>query len=133
MKKTKKLEAKRLIEIWKERLNLQDWRIKLKVCSDDDMEGIGQVEHNLRRKVAVIYVRKLGKNKNFFQTVTTEEVIVHEMMHLHFVTVFPKGDGGLEVTVAEQSVDKLAHAFLKAYGKSKDGSRGEEAREKVRK
>lgn len=113
-RKARKQEAKRLIKIWKKRLNLDDWRVKFKYVDLEEGSG-AQIETNRCRQTAVIWFNTGIRLKNSFDTITLEEIIVHELVHIHLVSMFPPVDGSMREVVAEQAVNKLTLAFLKAY------------------
>lgn len=116
-------KATELLEEWQERLDLQDWAIRLKInceCSDmDDPEySVGETHWETTNKCAIIRIvseEQYGNDRIF--AYDFEKTLVHELLHCKF-SMIDKDLNTYEGIVAEQArhqlIDDLARALVMA-------------------
>lgn len=132
----------KLLDIWKIRLGLSDWRIILTLGGCEDETAYMEVEHSITYQRAVIHINpwfigvgEVPKDvlmRDFLTDDFVESSLVHELLHLHTrnLRIIIRND--LEGVVGretyeqmknsmgradEQLVDQLAEALVKAFNK----------------
>ena len=108
-----------LMKEWQKRLNMQDWRITLKVdCVPEDMtidESSGCVSWAESTKTALIQI--IGP-KYYGQRVVPfdfEKTLVHELLHLKFSLLCDEQEAeGLRERICHQILDEIARALVEA-------------------
>lgn len=119
--------AKGLFWEWRQRLHLMDWKVKLHLLTDEQMDtlrfadddededepvemntALGVCEPTLLRKYANVYLRSPScKAYQGDSSESFEATLVHELMHIHFT-----GMPDALIIIEEQNVETLTHAFL---------------------
>ena len=109
--------AKSLLDEWKIRLGLIDWRIKLSInCEPQEMEVqnvCGCTSWQEATRTAHIYI---VDEKYYGERVVPfdfEEILIHELLHLKTCLLFDTGNE-LQDRIAHQLIDDLARAFVDA-------------------
>jgi hypothetical protein len=106
-----KLQA--LCELWQGRLRLQDWSITAKFARYHELDegNQGHIEWNIERRAARIAVLAEDEIVPGGIPVSTESIIVHELLHVHFRSVTPAKDS-FEYTEFEQAINAVAEALV---------------------
>ena len=106
-----------LLDEWKNRLGLQDWRISLcPKCKPDDMslpEANGAAvweESSKTARIEVIDQKYYGSQLEPFDW---EEILVHELLHLK-LCLLSEDDNNLLERLIHILIDDLARAFVDA-------------------
>lgn len=117
MSKLDKAFHEELLREWKERLGLQDWRIKLlDECEPETMEieGVaGCTEWTEENKCARI---EMLNEKYYGERITPydwEKTLVHELLHLKLSLVSDRVES-LQARYMHQIIDDLARALVDA-------------------
>ena len=122
LKKNVKL-ALGLFNEWRTRLHLLDWKIKIHIVTDEEMDKIaeedglddtplGLCEPYLLRKVALIYILEPGSDKFKSGHEDFESTLVHELLHVHLC-----GIPNELVVCEEQTVETLTYTLMELkYG-----------------
>lgn len=118
------MSKEKLLDEWKKRLGLQEWRIKLcDMCKPEEMtlENVaGCTEWSEAIKTARIEIidpKFYGKRIAPFDW---EKTLVHELLHLKTCLVSDQVND-LQVRYMHQMIDDLARAFVDAKRSGKDG------------
>jgi hypothetical protein len=102
------------LRIWQERLDLQDWNIRVDLVRPSELEPktLGNVHWDTDAKRATI-----GVLSSYDYTLPWQEMlddmeftIVHELVHLHLASL-PRSEASRRIE--EQAVNELAGALLK--------------------
>ena len=104
------------LQEWKERLFLQDWIIKLKLCTPDEMEiknCSGYNNFQIENKCAVISILKPEYYGDRIIKYCAEEILVHELLHCKYNWVERNYDS-IEVAY----YDVLEHSLIEQMAKS---------------
>ena len=108
-----------LLNEWKRRLGLQDWRIKLlPKCKPEDMEienCAGCTEWCESIKTARIEIIDPDYYGDRIVPFDWEKTLVHELLHIKLCLV-SDGVDKLQERVMHQIIDDLARAFVDAKG-----------------
>jgi hypothetical protein len=112
----KRLE--KLMQVWQKRLRLQDWDIKLQVTHMVDMpvpDALGCIGSSAEHKSAVLTLLNPDEYPDGPFPVDTEEVLVHELLHLHTI---PFRRNGRAASVAEDAaIECIAPALVEGWRK----------------
>lgn len=112
------MAAPQLLELWQRRLRLQDWFVDLRVSRNHEMPSgnqDGATHFCLRTKEAVIHVlHPSDRDPRSVCRYDFEQVLVHELLHLHFAGATPDNDTP-EMVALEQAIDLTAWALVQAY------------------
>ena len=115
---------KALLDEWKARLGLQEWRIKLKPkCRPEDMElenVAGCTAWSEAVKTARIEIVDPKYYGDRIIPFDWEKTLVHELLHLKTCLV-SDGVSELQVRVMHQMIDDLARALVSAKRSGGDG------------
>lgn len=109
-------KGQKLLKEWKDRLGLQDWKIKLKInCGQDDIDenSVGEVEWNETNQSAMICI---GREEDYGKRVRPydfEKTLVHELLHIKTCFLTDTPDETL-ARVGHQLIDSLARALVDA-------------------
>ena len=104
---------------WQRLLRLQDWKIKVKFASQEELNRIvgegepcGACHSFVEAKEAVIYILNPEEWTDFEDSRVTdvENTIVHELLHCHF-SAFDNATKGLKLA-EEQTIEVLAEVLL---------------------
>ena len=109
---TKILKEK--LQYWQHALLLDHYKILFTVDDETkNFEAIAQINVDPELVTAhIVFLHpKLSENK-MIQYFTVDEVIVHELLHIHFDSFFPKEVDTTKVMNAEASINLLSRAFL---------------------
>ena len=107
MKNLSKLSAK-----WQKILRLQDWEVDINFYRSRDFTNSDALEEctfNINARDAVI---KILDPIDFETEYDIEEVVVHELLHLHFAQ-WTVDNNYICPTSAEQGIDCIAQALIK--------------------
>lgn len=124
MKKIRKANKRenQVFKEWKNRLGLQDWRIKLYVdCAPEEMtldDVVGCTEWQESIKAAKIEILSPKHYEDRVIPFDIEKTLVHELLHLK-TSLISSNVGELQERITHQLIDDLARAFVDA--KRKDG------------
>ena len=104
-----------LLEKWKCRPGLQDWRIVLKadvIPSDMTIENVaGETEWTESNKSAVVRILREDCYGTRIVPFNFEKTLVHELLHLKFCLLGESGNN-LQDRYVHQLIDDLARAFV---------------------
>jgi hypothetical protein len=103
-------ECQALLEKWQSKLRLQDWHIKLKLADSESLQGkLGDCQPWLEDKKAIIRIIHPDDNpkRDFFDS-TIEEILVHELLHLHFEPL----SSPRNTTEMEQAINLITDALV---------------------
>ena len=112
-------ELTTLMKRWQKRLRLQDWKIKVKLASADQIErehgepAYGICDDIVEARSAVIWICKNppADDVSMGGRQDPENTLVHELLHLHFA---PFGNKHPEDELAhEQAIEAITEALLK--------------------
>ena len=112
-------ELNLLLKEAQEILRLQDWIIEAKFIPRVELPKIyseAEISRNFAHKTAkILIVQECDRTKDLFGRIkTTEELLFHELLHLH--VLYDQYDGEDEY---EASVNCLTTAFIKLKGEKK--------------
>jgi len=112
-------QAEFLLKEWQERLNLQHWKIKIKVARGGDLDlpgGLqGRCDMILNRLEAFIRILDpIDWDKTILWPQDMEATLVHELLHLHWVSLDKWQANSPEVTAMEQAIHSISHALVDA-------------------
>ena len=113
----KKIEQKAhaICKKWQKILNLQDWYIDVQLVKelpDEKSEMACFVGDFAHHRVCIYFTDpKTWKDILGFEKLDLEEVITHELIHLHMASFFPKKQHKQDW--AELAINQLTRAFLK--------------------
>ena len=106
-----------LLAEWKERLGLQEWRIKLLTdCAPEDMSiesSAGCTDWSEAIKTARIEILSEQYYGDRVIPFDFEKTLVHELLHLKFSLISTHVDD-LQARYVHQIIDDLARAFVNA-------------------
>lgn len=108
------LEA--LCREWQGILRLQDWDVKPEIVRRHEMsvpERDGECVYVLQQKKAHIQVVTADDTLPSPWPLDQEQILVHELLHLHFAPFMPASDEGLRYETAEQAIDQIAEALVR--------------------
>lgn len=98
-------ELRRLTRKWQERMRLMDWDIRVRFArKDEEAEHWGFVEKHVHEKTATLVLTNPDSPswKEYENPRDPEEVIVHELGHLHFASFeheYPSHQANLEENI----------------------------------
>ncbi len=104
--------------MWQKRLRLQDWHITIEAKRREAIRGEadGIAHFTYSTKEARIYIcEPIDGGKERTGPFDFEQVLIHELLHLHFAGCSPADDNSKEHLALEQAIDLTAWALLKAY------------------
>ena len=108
-----------LLEKWKRRLGLHDWKIKLYVnCKPEEMamsEVAGCTEWSESGKTASIEIIDQQYYGERIVPFNFEKILIHELLHLK-MSFWCQNDDNVEDRVMHQIIDDLARAFVENGG-----------------
>lgn len=113
-------ELQSLCTYWQKVLRLQDWDIVIRFKRIFDMqhETDGNIDYSLPNKSAIINILEPSDFDNPCFPMDVEEVVVHELLHLHFHEADrPNGECPDSV---ECGIQKTAEALVKLNRKGGD-------------
>ena len=99
---------------WQSLLHLQAWDIVVKICRSSEFEDKDCVGENLwDLRVCKSFIRILDPidYKSSSWGYDMEVCLVHELLHLHFMSFQPKDDG-LEHDFMESVIERLASVLV---------------------
>lgn len=92
---------------WQHILRLRDWNVVAHVVPKSEVPDCrGDVEHSVGTKSAMI---RIGDNLTVGEAA---EVLVHELLHLHFAPFEAKVNGSAEDIAQEQAIQLIAEALV---------------------
>lgn len=120
----KETEHERLMHEWKNRLGLQDWRIKLadhRRPEDMTLQDVsGDVDWTESTKTARIEILDEQFYGDRIVPYDYEQILVHELMHLKLSLVSDMVND-LQARYMHQIIDDLARAFVDAKRSGRNG------------
>ena len=111
------MDSEKLLEEWKQRLGLSDWRIVLSdKCTPQEMElenvdGCTSWEESIKSATIQILDEKYYGDRII--PFDFEKTLVHELLHLKTSFISNTGND-LQDRIAHQLIDDLARAFVDA-------------------
>lgn len=108
-------KLKELCKEWQERLHLQSWDIVVKIFRAEEFQlKECQGENCWDLRVCKSFIRILDPidYKSTAWEYDMEVCLVHELLHLHFMSFEPKNDG-LEHDYMESVIERLADVLVK--------------------
>lgn len=107
------------LQLWKERLGLQNWEIALRVVRGKEIEGNqGQCEYTPAILYATIKVLSpLDWIDEYHNKYALEGTMVHELIHLLFYSVCPEDKTSVEYYAIEQGITRIERALIGGYVK----------------
>lgn len=109
-------ELQSSLEVWQQRLRLQDWIIKARVArgkefSDDNRQG--EVSWILTKKMATILILDpIDYPPDAMLSQDMENCLVHELLHLHFAPISESESGGLLNVAVEQAIESITSGIM---------------------
>lgn len=101
---------------WQKRLRLQDWIIKVKLVRERDMnlDGVqGEVFWVIEKKMATIRILDpIDYPPNEMEPQDMENILVHELLHLHFAPL--RYDDFSEIA-EEQAIESITSGIIASY------------------
>ena len=103
---------------WQERLNLRDWKLKVKIDRGSDIGGDyqGGINWSLNSKSASIRILDpIDYPKHSMEEQDMENTLVHELLHIHFALISEKcNPQPMEIynLFEEQAIESLAEALI---------------------
>lgn len=84
-------KLEQIMRYWQEKLKLQQWRIEIELASEERMlakghspaNGLNDYHLDALESFIQISLPEFQKRRNF-SPVDVEQVVVHELLHLHF-------------------------------------------------
>ena len=108
--------ANKLLDEWKDRLGLHEWRITLcPFCKPEEMdsEGVASTSWQEVIKVAKIEIMDEDYYKGFIIPFDFEKTLVHELLHLK-TCLISDTENELQERIAHQLIDDMARALVDA-------------------
>lgn len=102
-------ELTSLLDEWQQRLKLQPWNIRARIAKEKDMElqGVGGECHwTLENRTALINLLRHEDYANELFAHDMEQILVHELLHLHFAPFFKNK------VEQEQLIDLMASVLV---------------------
>lgn len=102
------------LEFWKKELRLQDWDIKLEMVRAHVFQHdyVGDCGVSLGNKTAHIRIMdSIDVTGSEWFPLDQEEILVHELLHIHLEPFFPK-DGHALNFMGEQAIESIAKALV---------------------
>ena len=113
------MDEQELLEKWKRRLCLHDWKIKLYVnCKPEEMamnEVAGCTEWSESVKTARIEIIDQQYYGDRIVPFNFEKILIHELLHLK-MSIWCQNEDNVEERVMHQIIDDLAHTFVENEG-----------------
>ena len=109
-------QAVACLKEWQERLFLDDWIIKVKLCRLCDMrdsENAGENEYQAGSKRSLIRIATDYDGEDFIEKICHEKILVHELLHCKYNWVFINAGNYVEAYF-----DTADHALLEQMAKS---------------
>ncbi len=100
---------------WQRRLRLQDWTVTVDLVRHaPDVDILGRVEYSLLTKCANIKITNESSlaPRQKEDGYDMEEVLVHELLHLHFVSILELESKEPSYVAQEHVINVLAHALI---------------------
>lgn len=109
-------EAQALCEQWQDILNLQHWRVKLKIARGNGLDlpdgTQGRCEWVIKKRSALIrLLDPIDWDKTCLWPQDMEQTLVHELLHLHFAAFDIKDDSPEDIA-SEQTIEALSRALV---------------------
>ena len=105
-----------LLKEWQNRLNLNDWTIKLSanVHNMPDGECCGHTDWNETVKAAHIYLLHPDEYGDRVVPYDQEKTLVHELLHIKFTFLHNQTEEDLQGRILHQLIDEIACALVDA-------------------
>lgn len=114
MNKAGRDQLGRWVREWQRILRLQDWKVKAFLKREDDMsvpDADGVCHFQITKKRGHIELRDPIDFGSPSFPVNLEQVIVHELLHLHFAPFQGKA-GSPQLLAQEQAIEAIADALI---------------------
>lgn len=125
-----KEKAQAIFEKWKERLDLDEWRVDVALfCHPDYMgspDALGATLADEVTKTAVIHILDEKYSENPVRPYNFERVVVHELLHLKFCLLEDQNRSSLQYRLLHQIIDDLARAFVPEEDEAPSEGEGEQ-------
>jgi hypothetical protein len=103
---------------WQKTLRLQDWKVKVNIRRQNEMSinnVAGEVDWTLTLKQANINILdKVDYPPDLMTPQDQEQVLVHELLHLHFAPFDDFDRDSKEYVLMEQAIDLIACGLVDA-------------------
>ena len=111
---TKQLTA--LTVEWKRRLRLMDWEVVVRFSPEKEVEGDGKTLYHKQLKIANIQICDEGTFVGGcgVQEYDAEQILVHELLHLHFPGFEDGAPGHANHDKFETAIDLIAWGLVRA-------------------
>jgi hypothetical protein len=118
-------QAEALLAEWQRTLRLQDWDVVVRIVRGNGLElrqGLdGHCNWTLPNKTAFIRISDpVDYDPAIVFPYDMEEILVHELVHLHFAPIAKFDEGSAEDTALEQAVEMLSQALVTAKRAASD-------------
>lgn len=110
----KKSELEELLRRYQKRLRLQDWDIDLKIRRLSEMEIglVATIDWEIEHKTATISMLDPRRRKEHYDGASEEHLLVHELLHLHFIPFRPPATDVARKLQMEQAINMITKALL---------------------
>ena len=81
-----KLETEMMVDLWKSRFKLNEWKISLLAISSEQVTFDDDVPEEDRYFIGILKANGIKEAKIFYDRPLTEEDIVHELIHVKHPT-----------------------------------------------
>jgi hypothetical protein len=108
---------------WQERLKLRDWRVRIRYSEKFELDGHqGRCITQRSLKTALIRINPFCERGDPDDPWgPLEEIIIHELLHLHFDWMWDFPDGSMQHQLAEQTIENVTWAlYLAKYPDRRD-------------
>jgi len=97
-------------------LRLQDWDVKIRFSREEEVGGDGRTDFNKQLKTATIQIVEEATFHTgvWKYTWDPEQILVHELLHLHFTEADFSEHGSPRYISLEQGIDLTAWALVRA-------------------
>jgi hypothetical protein len=116
---------------WQKLLRLQDWKIKIRFATDEELEeatgveAVGACHSSPETREAQILIADVSVLEEGDRQRDVENTIVHELLHVHFAPF--QSDHEAVKLQHEQAIEPITDALLKLKRKNVTGSRTNKA------
>lgn len=107
-----KLDLEKILDKWKKRLGLSDWKISIEFNTQDHLDGQAKTRIYETSQVAKVFILSPeDRQKSDPNDSSIELDIVHELIHVRLWAIDPKDADRLTHALREQAIEWLARAL----------------------
>lgn len=110
------------LSYWKKVLKLQDWWIEAAICRCQDMgdeKTAGEVDVKMPFRMAKIWLRDpMDYSERRWVPIDLERVLVHELLHIHFESLWTKERDTSCHIPEEQVINAITDALIELERKN---------------